>query len=78
MTSRADLWHGIAVGRASCCKDTHKRDPQCISAAIVPRPRGSRYLILRDLGLKDHDYDGFWDLIPQGLHVSTLGPNVYT
>ena len=40
-------------------------------AALGPRnkpgtiyPRGSRYLILNELGLKDHDYSGFWDLNP--------------
>ena len=27
-------------------------------------PRGSRYLIIKELGLKDHDYDGFWGLSP--------------
>ena len=28
-------------------------------------PRGSRYLIIRDLGLKDHDCYGFWGLNSQ-------------
>ena len=27
-------------------------------------PRGSRYLIMKELGLKDHDYYGFWGLSP--------------
>ena len=27
-------------------------------------PRGSRYIIIRDLGLKDYDYYGFWGLSP--------------
>ena len=27
--------------------------------------RGSRYLIVKELGLKDHIYHGFWDLNPQ-------------
>ena len=27
-------------------------------------PRGSRYLIIKELGLKDHDYYGFWGLSP--------------
>ena len=27
-------------------------------------PRGSRYLIIKELGLKDHDYSGFWGLSP--------------
>ena len=30
----------------------------------APAPLGSRYLIIQDLGLKDHDCYGFWDLIP--------------
>ena len=28
-------------------------------------PRGSRYLVIKELGLKDHDYYGFWDLNPE-------------
>ena len=28
-------------------------------------PRGSRYLIIKELGLKDHDYCGFWGLSPE-------------
>ena len=28
-------------------------------------PTGSRYLIIKKLGLKDHDYYGFWGLNPQ-------------
>ena len=27
-------------------------------------PRGSRYLSIKELGLKDHDYYGFWGLSP--------------
>ena len=27
-------------------------------------PRGSRYLIIKELGLKDQDYYGFWGLSP--------------
>ena len=28
------------------------------------QPQGSRYLILKELGLKDHDCYGFWGLSP--------------
>ena len=28
-------------------------------------PRGSRYLLIRELGPKDFDYYGFWGLSPQ-------------
>ena len=27
-------------------------------------PEGSRYLIIKELELKDHDYYGFWGLSP--------------
>ena len=27
-------------------------------------PGGSRYLIIKELGLKGHDYYGFWGLSP--------------
>ena len=41
----------------------------CCSVVISKRalqrlPRGSRYLIDKELGLKDHDYYGFWGLSP--------------
>ena len=35
--------------------------PSKISPAMYPR--GSRYPIIEDLGLKDHDCNGLWDLI---------------
>ena len=34
-----------------------------VSLATVPR--GSKYLIIKESGLKDHVYYGFWALIPQ-------------
>ena len=27
-------------------------------------PTGSRYLVIKELGLKDHDDSGFWGLSP--------------
>ena len=33
-------------------------------------PRGSRYLIIKELRLKDHDYSGFW-----GLNNLVFGPS---
>ena len=30
-------------------------------------PRGSKYLIIKELGLEDHDYYGFWGLSPESL-----------
>ena len=34
------------------------------SADDPTKPRGSRYLIIKDVGLKDHDYCGFCGLSP--------------
>ena len=31
----------------------------------LTEPRGSRYLTSKELGLKDHDYCGFWCLSPE-------------
>ena len=42
------------------------------SGSELPIPRGSRYLIIKELGLKDHYYNGFWDLIPLYLGIWTL------
>ena len=37
------------------------REPRQPSQSL---PRGSRYQIIKELGLKDHDYSGFWCLSP--------------
>ena len=34
---------------------------------IFNMPRGSRYQVIKEFGLKDHDYYGFWGLIPDNL-----------
>ena len=37
--------------------------PWCmVYGRIYGIPRGSRYLIIKELGLKDHDYYGLWGL----------------
>ena len=38
----------------------------------VSVPRGSKYLIIKELRLKDHDYSGFWALSPQEFGIWTL------
>ena len=42
------------------------------SDEVLRRPRGSRYRILKELGLKDHDYYGFWG--PTSLIIWYLHP----
>ena len=36
-------------------------------------PRGSRYLIIKELGLKDHDHYGFWTYILNNLESGPSG-----
>ena len=36
-------------------------------------PRGSRYLVVMELGLKDHSYYGFWDLMAKSSILDPLG-----
>ena len=41
-------------------------------------PRGSRYLIIKELRLKDHNYYGFWDLSPEHeLSLALQGPTIW-
>ena len=61
-----------------------RRNCRTTSAAAMPRkfrspsegkPKGSRFLIIKESGLKDHDYYGFWGLSPFNNLVS--GPSGY-
>ena len=40
------------------------RSPEAYSRSFLNIPRGSRYLIIKELGLEDHDYYGSWGLSP--------------
>ena len=39
---------------------THQGD----RSVLPSEPRGCRYLMIKELGLKDHDHYGFWGLSP--------------
>ena len=46
------------------------------SISIDPRPRGSRYSAILELGLQSHVWYGFWYLIPQWYDIWTLWEEV--
>ena len=39
-------------------------DSKKLEYGFGPLPKGSRYLVIKELGLKDHDNYGFWGLSP--------------
>ena len=41
---------------------------------LAKKPRGSKYLAIKELGLKDHICCGVWDLIPDSLTLNNLDP----
>ena len=50
-------------GLHSACRSTGSQ-VAVMYEAVLFYPGGSRYLTIKEFGLKDHDYYGFWGLSP--------------
>ena len=56
ISSDTSVRGGLKIGQ-------DRKQMQCTYQPVM-QTRGSRYLIIQELGLKDHDYYGFWGLSP--------------